>query len=238
MAVFTKLRLDDVEIEVVRKKVKHLYLSVRPPAGQVRMTVPARLSQETILAFARAKLAWIKKQQAKIQARPFPPLPDYVNGETHFFFGQPYVLQVLDTPGRPRVELNAGEALLFLYVRPRSTKAEREKLLNTWYRRQLKAVVPAYLEKWQQKIGVTVKEWGIKRMKTRWGSCNTRDRRIWLNLELVKRSPRCLEYIIVHELVHLLERYHNHRFYAYLDRYLPDWKGIKKELRNYNFGGG
>jgi len=228
--IFAKLCLDNVEIEVVRKKVKHLYLSVRPPAGEVRMTVPPSLDRETIISFARAKLAWIKKQQAKILARPFPLAPDYVDGEIHCFFGRPYVLQVLATTGRPRVEVNTGASLLLLFVRPRSTKEERQKLLDAWYRRQLKAVIPGYLEKWQKVTGVAVDEWGVRKMKTKWGSCNIRARRMWLNLELAKKSPRCLEYVILHELVHLLERNHNHRFYTFLDQYLPDWRGRKAEL--------
>ncbi|NLY90823.1 MAG: M48 family metallopeptidase [Firmicutes bacterium] len=226
------LRVDDLEIEVIRKKVRHIYISLLPPAGNVRMTVPAHLDHEMILSFARAKLDWIKRQQAKILARPLPPVPDYINGETHYFFGHPYELQVLETTGRPRVELNAGQSII-LFVRPQSTKEERQKLLYAWYRRQLQAVIPGYLQKWQEVIGVTVKEWGVKRMKTKWGSCNIQARRIWLNLELVKKSPHCLEYIIVHELIHLLERYHNRRFYAYLTQYLPGWKEIKKELNSW-----
>lgn len=226
-----KLLIDDVEIEVIRKKVKRIYLSVYPPAGYVRMTVPARLDNETIIFFARSKLAWVKRQQAKIRARPRPPAPDYVNGETHLFFGRPYILQVLETTGRPRVEFSADQSII-LHVRPNSTKDERQKLLNAWYRRQLQAVIPAYLQKWQKEIGVTVQEWGIRKMKTKWGSCNIQARRIWLNLELAKKSPRCLEYIIVHEMIHLLERYHNDRFYGYLTKYLPGWKEIKKELNS------
>ncbi|HHT49695.1 MAG TPA: M48 family metallopeptidase [Firmicutes bacterium] len=223
--------IDDLEIEVVRKKIKHLYLSVSPPAGNVRMTVPARLDHETITFFARSKLAWIKRQQAKILARPCPPVLDYVHGETHYFFGRPYRLQVLETTSRQRVEYSADQGLI-LYVRPNSTKERRQKLLNDWYRQQLRAAIPTFLEKWQKEIGVTIGEWGIKRMKTKWGSCNLQARRIWLNLELAKKSPRCLEYIIVHELVHVLERKHNNRFYGYLTKYLPDWKEIKKELNS------
>jgi predicted metal-dependent hydrolase len=129
------------------------------------------------------------------------------------------------------VEYSADQGLI-LYVRPNSTKERRQKLLNDWYRQQLRAAIPTFLEKWQKEIGVTIGEWGIKRMKTKWGSCNLQARRIWLNLELAKKSPRCLEYIIVHELVHVLERKHNNRFYGYLTKYLPDWKEIKKELNS------
>ena len=224
-----KLIIDDLEVEVIRKKVENIYLSVRPPAGCVRMTVPSRLDPETIIFFARSKLDWIRKQQAKIRARPVQPVLEYVNGESHLYFGKPYVLKVIETSGRQRVELSA-EGFMNIYVRANSTKDERQKVLLAWYRRQLKAAIPAYIEKWEKEIGVSVREWKVRQMKTRWGSCNIQARRIWLNLELVKKSPRCLEYIIVHEMIHLLERYHNARFYGYLTKYLPDWKERRKEL--------
>lgn len=221
--------IDDITIEVIRKRIKHIYLSVRPPGGCVRMTVPARMNQETIIAFARSKLDWIRKQQAKLRARPVQPAFTYVNGESHFFFGKPYVLNVIETGGRPRVALSAA-GVMNLYVRPDSTRDEREKVLAAWYRRQLKTAIPAYIEKWEKELGVSVKEWNVRKMKTKWGSCNIQARRLWFNLELVKKNRRCLEYVVVHEMLHLLERYHNARFYAYLTRYLPDWKAIRREL--------
>lgn len=224
-----KLLIGDLEIEVIRKRIKHIYLSVHPPTGHVRMAVPLRMDAETIAFYARSKLAWIKKQQAKIGARPAQPAPEYVSGEQHLFWGNRYKLEVIETTGRPRVEVNAAP-LMRLYVRPHSTKEERQKVLLEWYRQQLKALIPAYIGKWERVIGVSVREWKVRQMKTKWGSCNITARRIWLNLELAKKNPRCLEYIIVHEMIHLLERYHNARFYDYLDQYLPDWKERRAEL--------
>ena len=224
-----KLCIDDLEIEVIPKKIKNIYLSVRPPDGHVRMSVPAKMDQETISFFARSKLPWIKKQRAKILARPAQLVPEYVSGEHHFLFGVSYELKVTAQTGRTQVELDEDQHIN-LTVPPGSTREQRQKVMMDWYRRQLKAVIPQYLEKWEREIGVAVRECRVRRMKTKWGTCNIRDRRIWLNLELVKKSPACLEYIIVHELIHLLERYHNDRFYAYLTRYLPTWKQLKKEL--------
>ncbi len=226
-----KLRIDDFEVEVRWKKVKHLYLSVQPPAGHVRMTVPTGTERETILFFVRAKRDWIRKQQAKMRARLVQPVLAYVSGESHYFFGRPYVLNVIETSSRQRVVLSAGR-FMNLYVRPNSTTDERRKILIAWYRRQLKAAIPAYLEKWEKVIGVSVREWKVRQMKTKWGSCNIQARRIWLNLELAKKSPRCLEYVIVHEMIHLLERHHNARFYRYLTEHLPDWKAIRTELNS------
>lgn len=229
--IMAKLMIGDLEIEVIRKKIKHIYLSVHPPTGSVRMTVPARMAQETILFFARSKVDWIRKQQAKIQARPVQPVLEYVNGENHLYFGKPYVLKVIETNGRQRVELST-DGVMNLYVRPNSTKDERQKVLQEWYRWQLKAAIPPYIEKWEKEIGVSVQAWNVRQMKTKWGSCNIQARRIWLSLELVKKNPCCLEYIIVHEMIHLLERYHNARFYGYLTKYLPDWPEIRKELNS------
>lgn len=224
-----KISIEDLEIEVIRKKVKNVYLSVRPPAGHVCMTVPFRMNTEAIVLLARSRLAWIKKQRAKILARPVQAVPEYVSGEFHFLFGAKYGLKVIERTGRSVVEVD-GHKYINLYIPPGSTREQRQKVMVEWYRRKLKAKIPEYLKRWEETIGVSVQAWNVKRMKTKWGSCNIKARRIWLNLELAKKNPRCLEYIIVHELIHLLERYHNDRFYAYLTKYLPTWRQIRKEL--------
>jgi predicted metal-dependent hydrolase len=224
-----KLKIEDLEIEVIRKKVKNINLSVRPPGAHVRMSVPTKMDQEMISFFARSKLSWIRKQRAKILDRPVQAVPAYVSGEHHFLFGVSYELRVREKFGHPQVQLDK-DRYINLAVPPGSTLEKRQKVMMEWYRRQLKAVIPQYLDKWERKIGVTVRECRVRRMKTKWGTCNIRDRRIWLNLELAKKNPDCVEYIIVHELIHLLERYHNDRFYAYLTRYLPAWKQLRKEL--------
>ena len=143
--------------------------------------------------------------------------------------GHPYILNVIESKEKQRVELR-DRKYMELYIRPGHTKDKREKLLREWYRKELKALIPEYIQKWEKIIGVKVEDWGVKLMKTRWGTCNVRDKRIWINLELAKKNSRCLDYIIVHEMVHLLERKHNEQFKAYMDRFLPNWKSIKKEL--------
>ncbi len=151
-----------------------------------------------------------------------------MSGESHYFLGNRYLLNVVEASIKPYVELN--NKYISLYIRPNSTKEKREKIMNEWYREQLKDMIPVYIEKWEAIIGVNVEEWGVKIMKTRWGSCNIKAHRIWINLELGKKNPRCLEYIVVHEMVHLLERKHNDRFKSYMDKFLPNWKSIKAEL--------
>ena len=224
-----QIMVGDLEIEVVRKKIKNLNLGLYPPHGQVRMSVPLRADEATIRSFALSKLGWIKKHQAKfaLQAKQQPP--EFVTGEIHYFGGQPYTLNVIYQPGPPGVAVR-NQPTLDLMVPVGSAAAQREKVLSTWYRQQLKQAIPPLIEKWSPIMGVKVNEWGVKQMKTRWGSCNIKAKRIWLSLELARKSPQCLEYIVVHELVHLLERHHNNRFYAFMDKFLPHWRLLKDEL--------
>ncbi|NLP37817.1 MAG: M48 family metallopeptidase [Firmicutes bacterium] len=227
----SNLIIEDIQIEVRKKKIKNLYLSVHPPDGSVRISAPLAMSDEAIRDFALAKLDWIRKQQAKLQKQVRPEEKQYIAGENHYFQGLPYVLNVLYTGKKQRAELKNGQ--IELYVRQGSTQEQREKVMREWYRSELKKLIPPLIAKWEEKIGVTVNFWGVKLMKTKWGSCNPRAKRIWFNLELAKQSPRCLEYIVVHEMVHLLERHHNKRFYAYLEKFLPDWKECREELNIY-----
>lgn len=224
----SNLLIDDVQIEVRKKKIKNLYLSVHPPEGSVKISAPLTMSDEAIWEFAVAKLAWIKKQQAKLQRQAKQAQKEYVSGESHFFQGKRYLLQVVETKKKQKAEIKEGK--IYLYVRQGSTKEQREKVMREWYRSQLKKQIPPLLAKWEQRLGRKVNFWGVKLMKTKWGSCNPGAKRIWFNLELAKHSFRCLEYIVVHEMVHLLERHHNQRFYAYLDKLFPNWKEIRAEL--------
>ncbi|HOQ17011.1 MAG TPA: SprT family zinc-dependent metalloprotease [Defluviitaleaceae bacterium] len=220
--------IDDIRIEVVKKKIKNIYLYVHPPNGKVKISAPLKMKDEAIRNFVISKLAWIKKQQAKFQAQEGQAETEYVSGERHYYQGIPYILNVMHTNKKQRVEISKKQINLF--IRPDSTKEQRERILLEWYRSELKKQIPGLISKWENIIGVKVNSWGVKLMKTRWGTCNPKAKRIWINLELAKKSPRCLEYIIVHEMVHLLEKHHNKRFYAFMKQFLPNWREIKAEL--------
>lgn len=223
------LVIGNIEIEVVRKDIKNLHLGVYPPEGRVRIAAPLRVNDEAVRLFAISKLSWIKRQQAKFEQQRRQSERDYVSGESHYFKGRRYLLNVIYIQNRPKVVVR-NKTYMDLFVREGSDRERREQAMLRWYRRQLKKEVPELIAKWQDIIGVEVKDWGIRRMKTKWGTCNAEAGRIWLNLELVKKSARCLEYIVVHEMVHLLERRHNDRFTAYMDKYLPQWRVCRDEL--------
>lgn len=175
------------------------------------------------------RLGWIKRQQAKFASQPRQTEREYVSGESHYFLGYRYLLNVEYKDAPPKVNIR-NKTTIDLIVRPNSDPETRERILNAWYRRELKAIVPAIITKWEGIIGVQIAEWGIKQMKTKWGTCNIGARRIWLNLELVKKPIHCIEYVIVHELVHLLERHHNDRFMGFMDKFLPNWRFLRDEL--------
>lgn len=221
--------INDIEIEVIKKNIKNVHLSVHPPAGRVRLAAPENMDEEAIRLFAISKLSWIKKQRKEFDIQERQSIREFLSGESHYFMGTRYLLNVIESSEKQRVELR-NKKYMDLYVRPGHTIEKRERIVSQWYREELKRLIPEYIEKWEDTIGVTVNEWGVKLMKTKWGTCNEQDKRIWINLELAKKNPRCLEYIIVHEMVHLLERYHNDRFKAYMDEFLPNWKSIRDEL--------
>ena len=215
-------------IDVVKKDIKNLHLRVYPPDGKVRITSPLRVDDETIRLFALSKLKWIEKSQAKFQAQPRQTPKKYISGESHYYRGDRYLLNVIYHSSVPKIVRSNTQ--IDLYVRHGSIQEQREQVLNNWYRQQLKSEIPRLIAKWERVIGVSTNDWGVKKMKTRWGTCNTQAKRIWLNLELIKKPPHCLEYVIVHELVHLLERNHNDRFKAYMTRFMPNWSLYKEEL--------
>ena len=223
------MQVGNLAIEVVKKDIKHLHLRVYPPDGRVRITAPRRLDEATIREFATAKLDWIEQSQAKLRARPQPSPQLYVSGESHYFQGDRYLLKVIYHAAPPKVVI-CNQTELKLYVRHGSIQEQREQVLTKWYRQQLKAQIPPLIAKWERVIGVKIDDWGVKKMKTRWGTCNTRAKRIWLNLELIKYSPQLLEYVVVHELVHLLERNHGDRFQAYMTKFIPNWRSYDDEL--------
>ncbi len=224
------LKIGDITLEVVRKDIKHAYLRVVPPAGEVHISAPKRMSNAALRAFALSRLGWIQRQQAKIRTQVRETPRRYVEGESLDVWGVRKTLKVTEVDAPPSVALHDGH--LQLQLHPGTETHKRQALVEAWYREQLMAAVPALLARWEPLIGVKVKRVTLRRMKTRWGSCSTKPRTIRLNSELAKKPPECLEYVVVHELVHLLEASHNARFKALMDRYLPGWKVIRKQLNS------
>ena len=223
-----QIEISDVCVDVVRKDIKNMHLAVYPPTGRVRLAVPLRVNDEVARLFAITKLAWIKRQQRRFEQQERLPIRECQERESHYFQGQRYLLRLQDTAGAGWVALNGK--YLDLHVRPSVPTAYKKQVLDAWYRCELKQLIPDMVAYWEKKMGVQVRYWGVKRMKTRWGTCHPEKGRVWLNLELAKKPVTCLEYIVVHEMVHLLERHHNERFRAHLDFYLPDWKKRRNEL--------
>lgn len=231
----TKIIIEETEIEVIKKNVKNLNLSVRPANGEVRLSAPKRMTEEEIKSFIVSKITWIRKHQQRFENLEIIPKREFVSGEIHYFLGDKYTLNVIfRSIGKSKVNIR-DKRYIDLYVKEGSKKEEREYIMKEWYRKELKLVIPSLIYKWEKTMGVKVHQFGVKQMKTRWGTCNTRDKRIWINLELIKLSPYFLEYIVVHEMAHLLERGHGPNFKAIMDKYYPNWKNVKDELNGMIF---
>lgn len=224
-----QLKVHGLTVDVVRKPIKNLHLGVYPPHGRVRVAAPEAVSDSAIRLAVVGKLGWIKRQRARFEAQSRQSEREMVNGETHHFLGQRYRLRIVERYERNEVRLG-GNGWLEVVVRPGLTAAKREAVLGKWYRVQLSALAQPLVAKWEDVLGVRASHCGIKKMKTKWGSCNTESGRIWLNLELAKKPHQCLEYIVVHELAHLLERTHNERFTSIMDKALPTWRSHRSEL--------
>lgn len=225
----TIIEIGSITIHLNRKAIKNLHISVLPPDGRVRASVPEYMTDTAIRMAVIRRIPWIKKQKNNFVKQPRQSEREMVNGECHYLWGKRYRLNVIARIGKHEAKLARGR--LHLYVNPAVTAEQKMLVLTTYYRNILKKRISDLLSVWENKIGVAVSAWGVKKMKTKWGSCNTQAKRIWLNLELAKKPPECLEYILVHELVHLLERNHNERFKAHMDKLLPDWQE-RKELLN------
>lgn len=223
------LSVSGIRVSVVRKAIKNLHLGVYPPLGRVRVAAPLAVSDAAVRVAVIGKLRWIKRQQASFEHQARQSRREMVSGESHYYLGRRYRLQVVETAGTPGVELRGHRALV-LRVRPGWTAKDREQLLLRWYRDRLRELAPRLLGKWQGELGVKVREWGIKRMKTKWGSCNAEAGRIWLNLELIKKPPACLEYVVAHELTHLVARNHDEHFLALMNNHMPTWRRSRAEL--------
>jgi len=224
----TQLKLGDLAVEVALKDIKNVHLSVYPPTGRVRISAPERMSLDTIRVFAISKLGWIKQQQQKLRGQERETRREYLDRESHYVWGKRYLLKVVEEDAAPTVELK--HSTMILRVRPGTNDETKQATVARWYREQIKAAVPALLAKWGPMVGVTVERVFVRKMKTKWGSCNARTRSIRLNTDLAKKPVQCLEYIVVHELVHLLERHHTDRFTALMHRLMPQWRVCREQL--------
>jgi predicted metal-dependent hydrolase len=226
--MLSQIKLGDIAVDVVLKDIKNVHLSVYPPTGRVRISAPKRMRIDTIRVFAVSKLDWIKQQQTKLREQERETPREYVDRESHLVWGKRYLLTVYESGEPPSIELKHSRMLL--RVRPRTDEAKRQALVDEWYREQLKEAVPPLLARWQPLLGARVERFFVQRMKTKWGSCNHEARTIRLNTELAKKPAECLEYLVVHELVHLLEPTHNARFVALMDRFMPRWQFRRQVL--------
>lgn len=218
----THIMLGNISVEVVFKDIQNIHLSVYPPEGTVRIAAPHRSNVDTLRVFAISRLAWIKQQQKKLREQPRQTPREHVELETHYVWGKRYQLTLIDADAAPTVTLK--HTRMVLQVRPGATAETRQQVVAHWYREQIRTALPALLVTWEARIGVKAGHVFVQKMKTRWGSCNPRSGNIRLNTDLAKKPPQCLEYIVVHELLHLLEPHHNERFTRLMDQHLPDWR--------------
>lgn len=223
------ISIRDIPVQVFKRGVKNLHLSVLPPIGRVRVTAPLKMSDEAIRMSVISRFPWIKKQQVKFKAQERQTIREYVSGESHYFMGKSYRLKLETTDEKPAVIIK-GKTQIVMHVAKSSSVEKQGELITKWYRVQLRGVLDKYIPKWEKKMKVKITKVGIRHMKTRWGSCNQPKKTIWLNLELIKKPSSCIEYVLVHEFCHLKEKKHNDAFLELINKYLPKWKMFKEEL--------
>lgn len=227
----TKLSVSGIDVDLIRKDVKNIHLSVCPPDGLVKLTAPSKLSDDNARLAVIQKLRWIRNKQSEFRQQQRQSERQFIDGESHYFDGERYLLEVREERAKPTVHI-AGNGRLRMTVRPGSNLETRSKIMAEFYRAHLKRFVSSHVDDWAARLGVEPKETRIQKMKTRWGSCNPATGRILLNLELAKKPRTCVEYILVHELVHFLERRHNERFVAHMDRVMADWRHRRDVLKS------
>ena len=225
----SRLEVGGLSVDVVWKQIKHLHLGVYPPEGRVRVAAPMRLDDDAVRSAVISRLAWIRRKRAEFARQPRQSRREFVSGESHYYEGRRYRLAVVESAGPAGVRLR-NNARLEMRVSPGTGRDAREATMYRWYRARLRERIPVILAEWEPRIGVRVADWRIRRMKTRWGTCNAAAHRIWLNSELAKKPVPCLEYVIVHEMAHLVEPSHNERFCEIMDRAMPGWHGRANEL--------
>jgi predicted metal-dependent hydrolase len=228
--MISQLQLGDVVVDVVQKDIKNLHLSVHPPTGRVTISAPLRMKTEAIRVFAITKLGWIKQQQQKQREQVREAPRDYVERESHYLWGRRYLMSIVEVDAAPIVEISGNR--IRLHVRADTSPEKRAAVMEQWYRAELRKAMLPLLTKWQRIIGVAASKVFVQRMKTKWGSCNPKAGAVRFNTELAKKPVQCLEYIVVHELVHLLENTHNARFMALMDRFIPKWRTIQQLLND------
>ena len=224
----TRLRLGDIAVDVVLKDIKNVHLSVHPPTGRVRISAPLRMNLDTIRVFAISKLDWIRQQQRKLRGQERETPREYLDRESHYVWGKRYLLSVIQRDLAPSLALKHSR--MILTVRAGTDAAAKEAIVAQWYREQIRAVASDLIAKWAPLLGVSVGRVFVRQMKTKWGSCNPRARTIRINTELAKKPTECLEYIVVHEMLHLLEPTHNARFVALMDQFMPKWQFFRQRL--------
>ena len=223
-----QIKLGEIAIDVVQKEIKNIHLSVYPPTGRVRISAPLRMDLDTIRVFAITKLGWIKSQQQKLREQERESPREYLDRESHYVWGRRYLLEVVESDQPPRVQLKHSK--LQLQVRPGSDEEKKQAIVAAWYRDQLRQAIPPLIAKWETTLGVKVERFFVQRMKTKWGSCSFARRNVRLNSELAKKPRECLEYLIVHEMVHLMEPTHNSRFTALMEQFMPKWQFYREVL--------
>lgn len=223
-----QIQIGDLVVDVIFKEIKNLHLSVHPPTGRVRIAAPKRMKLDTIRVYAISKIGWIKKHQKKLQDQERETPREYLDRESHYVWGKRYLLKVIEVEQVPAIELRHNQ--MALTIRPKSGQQKREAIVSAWYREEVRKASLPLIEKWEKQLGVKASQCYIQRMKTKWGSCNPHTHSIRLNSDLGKKPRECLEYIIVHELMHLLEPSHNARFISLMDQFMPNWRHYKEEL--------
>ncbi len=224
----TYLTVRGIDVDVVYKDIKNLHIGVYPPMGRVRVAAPERLDDDQVRLAVIQRLPWIKRQRQELQATERQSEREMVTGGSHFVWGSRLRLKVIERPGRPHIEVDGNR--LLLYTPPEDPAEQRRYLLERWHRDQLRQALPELISTWEERLELSVPKWSIRRMKTKWGSCNRESRHIWFNTELAKKHPDCLEYILVHEMAHYLERNHGERFTKLMDGFMPDWRRRRDQL--------
>jgi predicted metal-dependent hydrolase len=223
-------KVAEITVNVTFKEIKNIHLSVHPPYGEVTLSAPPKYDLDTLRLYVVSRIDWLRERIIKFQKQERIPARKFINNETHFFLGQRYKLFLNETQGKQYIEKIVDR--LIMHLRSKSDKNKRAAIMESWHRKELKIITKKFVEKWEPKLSVKVRAFGIKKMKTKWGTCNPETGRIWMNLELAKMPENCIEYIIVHEMVHLLEKTHNKRFFALLDHYMPGWQIHRDKLNN------
>lgn len=229
-----QIDIGGIPVDVIFKNIKNIHLSVHPPTGRVRIAAPEHMNLDTVRVYAISKIDWIKKHQRKFHEQERETRREYLDRESHYVWGKRYLLKINEENRVPAVELRHNQ--MVLTVRPRSGSEKREAIVTAWYRDLVREAVSSLIAKWEPVLGVTVNQIIVRHMKTRWGSCTSSSGTIRLNTELAKKPRECLEYVLVHEMIHLLEPSHNATFVSLMDSFMPHWRQLRDELNRAPLG--